>query len=147
MATVYSDSIIVDAMPQQSQPPDENENYIKESGKIIQVETRENHLTRQQVVHMLKSRFKNDYDQWQSNKDRAVSDTSAILIQPFGKNKVTKLESEAESLSRIRIAIFFQYFILFYIDKNVNEDGRENQICQTLNSNRHLLHGDNVTDL
>jgi hypothetical protein len=77
MATVYSDSIIVDAMPQQSQPPDENENYIKESGKIIQVETRENHLTRQQVVHMLKSRFKNDYDQWQSNKDRAVSDTSA----------------------------------------------------------------------
>ena len=67
-------------MPQQTQAPDENKNYVKESGKVIQVETGDNHLTRQQVVHMLKNRFKNDYDQWQNNKDRTVSKARLLVF-------------------------------------------------------------------
>ena len=70
MATVYSDSIIVDAIPQSS---DENGNYINRNGNAIKVEAQEKHLTRQQVVHMLKDRFKGDFDEWQHGKDENVS--------------------------------------------------------------------------
>ena len=73
---MYSDSIIVDAVPQQTQrKPDENGNYIKNNGKVaLQVEAQEN-LSRQQVVHMLKNRFRNDFDEWQNRKDQRVSKT------------------------------------------------------------------------
>ena len=70
---MYSDSIIVDAIPRQTQPPDENENYVKKSSKVIQMETEEKQLTREQVVHMLKNRFKNDFDEWQNRKEEKVS--------------------------------------------------------------------------
>ena len=73
---MYSDSIIVDAVPQQTQrKPDENGNYIKNNGKVaLQVEAQDN-LSRQQVVHMLKNRFRNDFDEWQNRKDQRVSKT------------------------------------------------------------------------
>lgn len=75
---MYSDSIIVDAVPQQTQRRSEkNDNYIKNNGKVpvVQVETQENQLSRQQVVHMLKNRFRNDFDEWQNRKDQRVSKT------------------------------------------------------------------------
>ena len=73
---MYSDSIIVDAVPQQTQrKPDENGIYIKNNGKVaLQVEAQEN-LSRQQVVHMLKNRFRNDFEEWQNRKDQRVSKT------------------------------------------------------------------------
>ncbi|CAB3981494.1 Hypothetical predicted protein [Paramuricea clavata] len=70
-ATVYSDSIIVDAIPQQTQSSDENDNYIKENGLV---ETKEKHLTRQQVEYMLKNRFKDDLGEWKSRKDQRPVD-------------------------------------------------------------------------
>jgi hypothetical protein len=73
---VYSDSIIVDAIPQQTQSSDENDNYIKENGLV---ETKEKHLTRQQVVYMLKNRFKDDFGEWQSSKDQRVSKTRPLI--------------------------------------------------------------------
>lgn len=76
-STVYSDSIIVDAIPRQN--CDGNGNYINEHGKVVQVETQEKQLTRHQVVHMVKGRFKEDLDQWQQNRDQRVSISCLIF--------------------------------------------------------------------
>lgn len=68
-------------MPQQTQRrSDENGNYFENNKKapVRQVETQENNLNRQQVVTMLKNRFKNDFDEWQSRKDQGVSKTRSL---------------------------------------------------------------------
>ncbi|XP_028416628.1 uncharacterized protein LOC114540700 isoform X2 [Dendronephthya gigantea] len=86
-ATVYSDSVIIDAIPQKTTLVDENDNYVRKNTKIIQVETQEKHLTRQEVVHMLKSRFKDDLSQYQTRKDQISIDD--VCSEPSRSPKFT----------------------------------------------------------
>ena len=76
--TVYSDSIIVDAIPQQKiRQCDLTGHYVKENGSKNQenvmngFQSPEQRLTRNEVIHMLKSRFKDDLEDWQT-RDRRV---------------------------------------------------------------------------
>lgn len=79
--TVYSDSIIVDAIPHQKKTASNvGQHYVKENEnknqenvvKSDEFNSQEQHLSRDEVIHMLKSRFKDDLEDWQ-NRDQRVS--------------------------------------------------------------------------